>query len=338
MKHLFFLFYTKNKIRELILFVQVALLVIVMGLTVTPFEAVYKIYTGSVSLAAVGEGNNPFNVTAAILSPEILSAFKFSLPGIQEGGNGVYISAHLAQRLNIGDALTLKKLNRNNTSIELSVAGILPSGYGFVNGDTDFICKVEKDEDYIILENAAIPAEYFSWNPSFMFSLKKGVGREEYVKQLNDKYSEYGQFELTETILKDRLSDTVRQDKWNILIFILLFGVLIFGFCGYTIFRLMNKRTVFSALYICGMSKKKILLMNMLSAMVIFIPATVFSVIATPYILRNFSFADFNGLSGGYYAVLSVFILFMLGSCALLSTIMTNSDSLLTLCKTEEAE
>lgn len=276
-------------------------------------ENIYQSYTGNAVFDENSDDSSQFNSTVIVLPENVLSDFSYNLP--YEISSGIYISSNLGKLYARGDSLSLKWIDGNNVNIEYTVKDVLPENYSFLNigGSNNPYYSISETENLIIITSIDEISDLLYFEPFFLLSVKEGTTEDE-IMSLNSVYSDYGKFVYTKDYLSDCLNDTVRQDKWNILIVFLALDVTIVGFVGYSIFRLINKSTVFKVLYVCGMHRKKILFINACSVLIVVIPAFISAVLAAPYIVNFIGFSDYTGFS-------DVFILFVVALCIILGSV-----------------
>ena len=85
--------------------------------------------------------------------------------------------------------------------------------------------------------------------------------------------------------------------------------VYLFGFGGYIVINTLQKRKVFSILMINGMYFSRMLCLNLLSSLLITIPATVLGMIAAPYLIRKLAYTTFTGITPG--TIVCILLLFL---------------------------
>ena len=178
----------------------------------------------------------------------------------------------------------------------LSEDCILPSTYGFasfpnlVNIGTR-IADV-KGAHFIIAE---VDEESFSdtrWEYSCFITVSSGVNVEELCKGLNSKAGTIGQFYSVGEITKQSFTSLLRSNSTLIFDCILLGLIAIFGYGGYLYLSICRRQKDFSILYILGLTRKRSVVLNTFSGVLILFVSFVLAYVIYP------SFQKLIGISG----------------------------------------
>ncbi len=137
-------------------------------------------------------------------------------------------------------------------------------------------------------------------------------------KELNAELNSFCEFYTISEVYLNSFKKTAYEYNVLFLIALLLFVITLFGYGGYMMVMFLQKGKVFSVLFINGMSYFKLLILQIVSGFLIYIPASVFGAIMAPLysenILRKEWIFDIRAFMFAFVLLIFIFLMGTLGS------------------------
>ena len=228
----------------------------------------------------------------------------------------VVISSHLANRYNIGDVMSCT-INSSMTVL-CKVSGILKSnsilvdvnkqegseltvdavGFNMAKYNDDFVIAVTSSKMEISEEKV----------DAALFAFSQGTNIDRIIDELNETYINKYSFYSFNTLRNNTIKSSISDMDWRIVLLFLFSIVVVFNFIGYIVINTRQKQKILSIMNICGLSFRKSLVLNIVSLMIIVIPALLIGLIFSPFILINMDieYYGFNVFLAG--AIAFIFI------------------------------
>lgn len=228
----------------------------------------------------------------------------------------VVVSPHFAELYDIGETFTAESVGLHHelvSQINCVVTGVLKERFVHV-GASDLSFQANPDDEALYVFACApstLLPEKIGWMPALLLELKPDTNAEQTRDALCEQFSSLGTFQTTSDFYSEQFDYmiTVQGGAWNGLMLFLFALVYIFGFGGYIVVNTLQKRKVFSILMINGMYFSKMLCLNLLSSLLITIPATVLGILAAPYLIRKLAYTTFTGITPG--TIVCILLLFV---------------------------
>lgn len=156
---------------------------------------------------------------------------------------------------------------------ELGVFGAFPDevkGYSFiiVYGNDDLLSDI-------------------GWESNFLICTKKGEREEIVSKRLEETVGNYGTVNTNRRIFFLSFKEILKENAWNILTFVLLSLIAVFGFGGYLFLMIKQKQTEFAVFYILGMTRKRMTVTIFLSGVIMLVVAFIVASFTTPQFIGD---------------------------------------------------
>ena len=216
----------------------------------------------------------------------------------------VVISSHLANRYNIGDVMSCT-IN-SSTTVLCKVSGILKSnsilvdvnkqegseltvdavGFNMAKYNDDFVIAVTSSKMEISEEKV----------DAALFAFSQGTNIDRIIDELNETYINKYSFYSFNTLRNNTIKSSISDMDWRIVLLFLFSIVVVFNFIGYIVINTRQKQKILSIMNICGLSFRKSLVLNIVSLMIIVIPALLIGLIFSPIILINMDI-EYYGLN-----------------------------------------
>lgn len=228
----------------------------------------------------------------------------------------VVVSPHFAELYDIGETFTAESVGLHHelvSQINCVVTGVLKERFVHV-GASDLSFQANPDDEALYVFACApstLLPEKIGWMPALLLELKPDTNAEQTRDALCEQFSSLGTFQTTSDFYSEQFDYmiTVQGGAWNGLMLFLFALVYIFGFGGYIVINTLQKKKVFSILMINGMYFSKMLCLNLLSSLLITIPATVLGILAAPYLIRKLAYTTFTGITPG--TIVCILLLFV---------------------------
>lgn len=228
----------------------------------------------------------------------------------------VVVSPHFAELYDIGETFTAESVGLHHelvSQIRCVVTGVLKERFVHVSAsDLSFQANPDDEALYVFAcAPSTLLPEKIGWMPALLLELKPDTNAEQTRDALCEQFSSLGTFQTTSDFYSEQFDYmiTVQGGAWNGLMLFLFALVYIFGFGGYIVVNTLQKRKVFSILMINGMYFSKMLCLNLLSSLLITIPATVLGILAAPYLIRKLAYTTFTGITPG--TIVCILLLFV---------------------------
>ncbi len=228
----------------------------------------------------------------------------------------VVVSSHFAKLYDIGKVFTAESVGLHHeivSQINCVVTGVLKERFVHVSAsDLSFQANPDDEALYVFAcAPSTLLPEKIGWMPALLLELKPDTNAEQTRDALCEQFSSLGTFQTTSDFYSEQFDHmiTVQGGAWNGLMLFLFALVYIFGFGGYIVVNTLQKRKVFSILMINGMYFSKMLCLNLLSSLLITIPATVLGILAAPYLIRKLAYTTFTGITPG--TIVCILLLFV---------------------------
>lgn len=228
----------------------------------------------------------------------------------------VVVSSHFAKLYDIGKVFTAESVGLHHeivSQIRCVVTGVLKERFVHVSAsDLSFQANPDDEALYVFAcAPSTLLPEKIGWMPALLLELKPDTNAEQTRDALCEQFSSLGTFQTTSDFYSEQFDYmiTVQGGAWNGLMLFLFALVYIFGFGGYIVVNTLQKRKVFSILMINGMYFSKMLCLNLLSSLLITIPATVLGILAAPYLIRKLAYTTFTGITPG--TIVCILLLFV---------------------------
>lgn len=230
----------------------------------------------------------------------------------------VVISGRLAEIYQIGD--TLGWLGGKSVNIPCVVTGILRNNASFItfgeqNAVLSYNTAYEQKKSFLFARYDADLLKDINWGLPMLLQLREGVDPARAIDTLREQYGSYGAYHTIPELMSEAREQVAKSSQWNIMMLILFGLVLVFGYGGYLLISAMQKSMVYAVLYINGVSKRRMLWINILSGLILIVPAVEIGLALSPVFLENYVQADFIGFTPSTYAtILMIFLLMFLFS------------------------
>ena len=228
----------------------------------------------------------------------------------------VVVSPHFAELYDIGETFTAESVGLHHelvSQINCVVTGVLKERFVHVGASELSFQANPNEEALYVFASAPSPLlpEEIGWTPALLLQLKPDADALQTRDALCEQFSSLGTFQTTSDFYSEQFDYmiTVQGGAWNGLMLFLFALVYLFGFGGYIVINTLQKRKVFSILMINGMYFSKMLCLNLLSSLLITIPATVLGILAAPYLIRKLAYTTFTGITPG--TVVCILLLFL---------------------------
>ena len=291
-------------------------------------EAVAQYYERDAAFEHAGETwNTMLNVYSDALFHHLklpLEKGEFAASG-EAYGTGVLpvvIGGRLAELYQVGDAFTLGWLGGEAVSIPCVVTGVLRNNASFItlgeqNAVLSYNTAFEQKKSFLFARYDADRLKGLNWGLPMLLQLREGVDPGRALDTLREQYGNYGEYHTIPELMSDAREQVVKNSQWNIMMLILFGLVLVFGYGGYLLVSAMQKSRLYAVLYINGVSIRRMLWINILSGLLLIVPAVGAGLALSPAFLENYVQADFIGFTPGTYAaILMIFLLMFLFSVA----------------------
>lgn len=226
----------------------------------------------------------------------------------QDDSIPVLISSHLAQKYGIGDIIkcsledgkTIKCyvtgiLKRNSTLIDVhkqegSILTLDAIGFNMAKYDGDFIIATSNSKIGISMQNSE----------AAIFSFEQGTNISDVVNRLNESYSNFYKFHSVESLRKNTIANGMTKMEWRMVLMFLFTITVLFNFVAYIVINTHQKMKILNVMNILGLSFSKSVAINIISLLLVVLPALLVGSICSPYILDNMNieYYGFNAFLG----------------------------------------
>lgn len=261
---------------------------------------------------------------------ERLSAFDLTAEsrGLKEEIYPVIISEDLAVDHPVGSKLPLlmdcNRCKDEHDEIKGLVVGVLKwdsmiSYIGKGGGNYDYLVRLGVSISDFGRENIVIGVydeRYFheeDWNAAAVFSVAESVNMKELMEQMNAEVRVDGRVTASYELYRNSMDKVIRESESERLLIILFGVVFVVDFWGYILMSIRKKGHLYAILFMCGLSKREALIVNLVSVAMITFPAVCLGLYMAPsasgFILRE----GFQGYTWHIYPVIcGLFLLTML--------------------------
>lgn len=299
---------------------------------------VYMTESNMVSVLGANNESNNINTTYLLLvSKDLFSDLNIRLSKgkfkkSESDVLPVILSSNMSDNYKIGDRIFC-----SSRGISTFVDGTFVE-----RSDLDVECEITGilDENSTIIDIAAFPSRIDSaslntigWNlktysninfiiateSEFLPIIKKSAvafafdnkinNLHEDIEELNAKNSNnYGFSEYT-LLKKNLYRETFEHLSWRMIVMVLLILVIFFNYIGYLIINIRQRQHTVSIISLCGLSFRKLLLINIASVLLIVVPALAIGLWVSPFTVTFFTHESFYGYNSLIY--ISVTVLFV---------------------------
>lgn len=237
--------------------------------------------------AAFEHAGETWNTTLNVYSDALFDRLKlplekgdFAVSGEACGAGvlPVVIGGRLAERYQLGDAFTLGWLGGKAVNIPCVVTGILRNNASFItfgeqNAVLSYNTASAPQKSLLFARYDADLLRDLNWGLPMLLLLREGVDQERALRTLREQYGNYGEYHTVPELMREAREQVVKSSQWNIMMLILFGLVLVFGYGGYLLVSAMQKSRLYAVLYINGISRRRMLWLNILSGLLLIVPA-----------------------------------------------------------------
>lgn len=235
---------------------------------------------------------------------------------LQNGKLPIIISSSLSDELPLDAELTLTVPynNGNNTaSISCVVTGIIETGaalpainfYGSFPSMDVLGVRAEPNNgyDFIVTAYNQCLQDYVNWGSPMLIISDDSASS---VNELNSNYSDYGTFMTFNEIKAISMTKTINENQFNILMFVLFCPIVLFGYGGYVLITLQQRKKEFGIFFILGLSRRKLILLNFIIGVIVLTLAVCAGMIITPILLDIILKILFKGYGVANYVLIII--------------------------------
>jgi hypothetical protein len=159
------------------------------------------------------------------------------------------------------------------SSPTLDVLGAFP----FISPGTRFIIAAYDEE---LLSD-------ITWGTSFLIETDKNVDSQSVYQNLKTEMSNLGTISTISELIEKSYDQMINDNRWFAFAFVLLSVIAVFGYGGYLFLVIRQRQSYFSIFFILGITRAKIILINLSVGLILLVLAFAAALYVTPWFMHN---------------------------------------------------